>query len=86
MAKRKASQEGGSHFVVKGFRDINNWENEFKAGQDVSDLPKDRLDLLVEKGLVTNDPEVIASLPKVDDADDSTDTETDENADNSETE
>lgn len=45
-------QSGGSHSVVSEFRDTNDWNTLYEVGQDVSDLDKDRLADLVEKGLV----------------------------------
>jgi hypothetical protein len=67
MAKKKESaQDSGSHYVVQPFRSINNWDDEYFIGQDVSHLSDDRLLDLMEKGMVTDDAEVIAGLPKED--------------------
>ena len=51
MGKKKP--EGNGYVVAQPFRDKSNWDISFEVGQDVSDLPQDRLDELVEKGLVS---------------------------------
>ncbi|MEO6522241.1 MAG: hypothetical protein ABIN91_11225 [Mucilaginibacter sp.] len=50
MAKKKT--EGVGYKVVAPFRDKSDWNIYYEVGQDVSELSQDRLDELVEKGLV----------------------------------
>ncbi|CAG5072875.1 hypothetical protein DYBT9623_04415 [Dyadobacter sp. CECT 9623] len=60
MAKQQApkvapsaeEQAAAPYSVIKPFRDINNWDLEHKAGDDVSHFDQDRLDSLVERGLI----------------------------------
>lgn len=54
MSKQQETkkQSGDSHSVVSEFRDKSDWNTLYEVGQDVSFLDKDRLDELVEKGLV----------------------------------
>lgn len=55
MVKKK--EDGAGYKVVAPFRDKDNWDISYEVGQDVSDLSQDRLDHLVEKGLVSDGTE-----------------------------
>jgi hypothetical protein len=48
----KDKQPGKSYLVVQEFRDKDNFDLIHQVGADVSELPKDRLAELVEKGLI----------------------------------
>ncbi|KAA6441465.1 hypothetical protein FEM33_01650 [Dyadobacter flavalbus] len=59
MAKKKETGSEGGYVVLSAFRSIDNWDEAYEPGDDVSHLSDERLEKLVDLkvvGLKTETP------------------------------
>jgi hypothetical protein len=57
MAKKKSDESGNSYLVNQPFRDKDNFDILYEVGADVGHFEQERLDELVEKGLIVKGDE-----------------------------